>query len=191
VSEGNAMHEQEHEPQHEAPASHDPQHIAGTRSGAEPEPRPGQEGRHLGFTDPVRQRRITYLVVGVVVLALLVVGLVVQRQRTDDRAAQAKADQLITQFQAAGLPVPSKDLIVGTLGTDGGAVCTNPGNALKKAIRDGLGSNGAAGPGMRPVFIDRELVQGELLILQVYCPDDVAEFQRYVAGLKVADVVRE
>jgi hypothetical protein len=62
---------------------------------------------------------------------------------------------------------------------------------VKKAVRDNLGSNGAARPGQRPVYIDRQLVEGELLVLQVYCPDQVPAFIRYMNGLETDDVVRE
>jgi len=148
-------------------------------------------GEKTEFADPRRRRRVTFIVVGVVVLAALIVGLIAYKRNVNDLASQVKADQLLAQFTAAGLPTPSRDQIVGTLGHDGGAVCANPGNALKKGIRDGLGSNGAGGPGQRPVPIDRELVQGELLILQVYCPNEVTVFERYVRGLKAADVIKE
>lgn len=148
------------------------------------------QGEKTEFADPRRHRRITYIIVGIVILALLIVGLIGHRRNASDQAAQEKADQLLAQLTAAGLPTPSKDQITGTLGSDGGAVCDDPGNALKKGIRDGLGSNGAGGPGQRPVPIDQGLVQGELLILQVYCPDEVTQFQTYVNGLKTEDVIQ-
>jgi hypothetical protein len=138
------------------------------------------------LADPRQRRRPTYLLVGIVVLAPLVVALAVHRSRKVDAAAHQKAGQLVAAFHRAGLSAPDQAQIARLLGDDGGAVCRDPANALEKAVRDGLGSNGAAGPGQRPVPIDPDLVEGEKLILQVYCPDELPGFVTYVNGLETA-----
>ena len=40
------------------------------------------------------------------------------------------------------------------------------------------------GPGARPVIADSRVVQGQLLIIKIYCPDKLADFQEYVDDLK-------
>jgi len=143
------------------------------------------------FHDPHRRRRITYVVVAAVLIALLILGLVVHDQAERNAASKEKADQLIALFQMQNLPVPDRDQIIRTFGDDGGAMCEDPGNALNKAIRDGLGSNGAGGPGQRPVFIAQRTIEGEKLAISVYCPSQLPEFQKYTDGLNLDDVVKE
>ncbi len=143
------------------------------------------------FEDPHRTRKWTYWVIGGVVLVLLIIGLIVRREHKSTQAAKDKATQLQQAFAAAGLPVPSTEQIVNVLGEDGGAMCENPGAALNTAIRDGISTNGAAGPGIRPVFTARQLVMGEELALSVYCPEELPEFLKYVNEQKFADTIKE
>ncbi len=75
------------------------------------------------------------------------------------------------------------------LGDDGGATCTDPNESLTKAILLSQLANGAAGPGARPVIADSRVVQGQLLIIQVYCPDELEDFQKFVDDLKTDDVL--
>jgi Tfp pilus assembly protein FimT len=139
---------------------------------------------------PGRTRRTIYIVVGVVVLVLAVIGLISFHSGKETAEAEAKADQLSAALGAAGAPVPSKEQIVRVLGDDGGAVCDNPNSALKKATLYGQLTNGAAGPGIRPVIADTRVVQGELLVLKIYCPDQLPEFRELVGSLKLADLLR-
>ena len=64
-----------------------------------------------------------------------------------------------------------QDILVRSLGTDGGAVCDNPASALGKATLLDQITNGADFVGRRPVIVDRRILRGEALILQTYCPD--------------------
>lgn len=75
------------------------------------------------------------------------------------------------------------------LGTDGGATCTDPNEALNRAILLSQLANGAGGPGARPVIADSRVVRGQLLIIEVYCPDQLEEFQQFVDDLKTDGVV--
>jgi hypothetical protein len=134
-------------------------------------------------------RRITYILVGGVILVLLVVALVAWNSNKETQAAEQKADQLIATLEQAGLPTPSKDQVVRVLGDDGGTVCADPNLALKKAIMYGLATNGAAGPGLRPVIGDNRLVQAGLAVVKTYCPQELPEFPQTAEQFKTADLV--
>jgi hypothetical protein len=70
------------------------------------------------------------------------------------------------------------------LGDDGGAVCANPNNALSRATFHSQLTNGAPGPGNRPVIANDRVAKGELAIIKIYCPDQLAEFQQFIDNLK-------
>ena len=53
-------------------------------------------------------------------------------------------------------------------------MCANPANALGKAMLADQITNGASFVGRRPVIFDRRFVIGEALILQIYCPEELA-----------------
>lgn len=140
-------------------------------------------------TQSGRERTIIYVVVGVVIGALLVIGLVMYRAADRSRDAEAKAGELIQALDAAGATVtPSKDQVVRVLGDDGGATCADPNDPLNRATLQAQLANGASGPGSRPVISDRKILHGQLLIIQIYCPDELDEFQQYVDDLQTDDV---
>ncbi|MEU4253343.1 hypothetical protein AB0F15_38705 [Amycolatopsis sp. NPDC026612] len=134
------------------------------------------------------QRTTLYVVVGIVLGVLLVAGLLLFRSTRTTAEAEAKADQLIARLTQEGARVPSRDQVVRLLGTDGGSICVDPGAALARATSDSGIANGAGGPGTRPVLSADTVVRGQLLVIEVYCPDKLAGFQRYVDGLGFADV---
>jgi hypothetical protein len=141
-------------------------------------------------TDPTQNtRRITYILVGGVILVLLVVALVAWNSNKETQAANQKADQLIATLNQAGLPTPDKDQIVRVLGDDGGTVCADPELALKKSIMYGLATNGAAGPGLRPVIGDNRLVQAGVAVVKTYCPQELPQFPQTAEQFKTADLV--
>ena len=39
--------------------------------------------------------------------------------------------------------------------------------------------------GVRATIAESRAVQGELLVMKVYCPDELADFQEFVDGLKL------
>jgi Tfp pilus assembly protein FimT len=106
----------------------------------------------------------------------------------ETRRAQDKADELIAALQDAGARTPDQDQVVRVLGDDGGATCANPNKALSRATLFSLLTNGATGPGARPVIADSRVVQGQLLIMQTYCPEELEDFQKFVDDLKTDDV---
>ena len=76
------------------------------------------------------------------------------------------------------------------LGDDGGATCEDPNDALSRAILFSQLANGAAGPG--PGRSSRTAGrQGQLLIIQIYCPDELEDFQEFVDDLKTDDVASD
>jgi Tfp pilus assembly protein FimT len=142
-------------------------------------------------TQTGRERNVTYIVVAVVVVALMVIGLFTYSSAKSTKQAQEKADQLIAAIEGAGATAPSKDQIVRVLGDDGGATCANPNESLNRAILLAALANGASGPGARPVIADSRVVRGQLLIIQVYCPDELADFKQFVDNLKTDHVLGE
>jgi hypothetical protein len=137
-----------------------------------------------------RNRKITYWVLGLIFVILAGTALLAFTTSREKGQADQKADQLIAELTAAGMGVPSKDQIVAVLGDDGGAVCVDPVSALGRGVLYGMMTNGAGGPGTRPVIADNNVLRGQLLIIKVYCPRYAEEFQEFAEDLKTADVVK-
>jgi len=68
--------------------------------------------------------------------------------------------------------------------------CTHPVAGLSKAILLSQPVNGAGGPGIRPVIADRRFVQGQLLVLKIYCPEQLADFKAFADKLSYARTIR-
>jgi hypothetical protein len=131
-------------------------------------------------------------VLGGVVVVLIVIGLITYSSGSDSREAQRKAQELTQKLQDAGLRVPQdQDILTGALGTDGGAVCQNPLNALGKATLLSTMINGASFVGQRPVIVDRRILQGELLILDTYCPDKLQPYKDKIEQFKTDNVLKD
>ena len=139
-------------------------------------------------TSTPRHRTITYAVIAGALVLLLIVALIFYRAGEANEEAQDKANQLIAALEEAGVRAPSQEQIVGVLGDDGGALCQDPSSALRKSILFGHLTNGAGGPGMRPVIVDSRVFRGQLLVIQIYCPDELPGFQKMVEELKTASV---
>jgi glutamate:GABA antiporter len=157
-----------------------------------PTPPSGFDPEHEPTPEHPTRRKLVYGLVGVVVGAALVAGLFSIREEEDNDESQAKADQLIASFEESGYNPPEKDLIVNLLGTDGGKVCEDPSSTLNNALhRLTQLSNGAAQVGTRPIIADEDVVTGQLLILDVYCPEEAEQARNYLNDLKYDDVVHE
>lgn len=129
-------------------------------------------------------------VIIVVIVVLAVVGLITYGFHQHNEQAQAKAQQLTQELQKAGLQAPvSQDTIVDVLGADGGPVCEDPAGALRKALVDQQIVNGAAFVGQRPIIGELRLVDGAVIVLQVYCPDKVDAFRDALDNYKLDNVV--
>ena len=123
------------------------------------------------------------------ILGLMILGsLIVFRGARETREAGEKADQLITALEDAGARVPERDQVVRVLGEDGGATCENPNDSLSRSVLLSQLANGATGPGARPVIADSRVFKGQLLIIEIYCPDELDDFRGFVDDLKTADV---
>jgi len=138
--------------------------------------------------DVHRERKVTWIVLGIFFLGLMIVAVSIFNSNKKNQQAIDKANQLTAELTQAGLPVPDAQQIYNVLGDDGGAVCAAPANALVKSILYGQLTNGAAGPGQRPIIADNKAFEGVALIIKVYCPDKAADFQKVVDDLKTADV---
>jgi Tfp pilus assembly protein FimT len=136
----------------------------------------------------MKNHLVLYVCAGLVVMLLGGVALFSWHAAEESRDATAKAEQLQTALATAGMRAPTTDQIVRTLGDDGGAVCFDPGSALRRGVLYGQLTNGAAGPGQRPVIADNKVVKGQLLIVEVYCPQYLDRFQQVVDDLKLAEV---
>jgi hypothetical protein len=129
-----------------------------------------------------------YSAAGIVVVLLLIVGLITYNGKKDTAEAQQKAAQLTQRLQAAGLRAPQdQDILVSALGTDGGAVCDNPGTSLGKAVLFDQLTNGGSFVGRRPVIVDGDVLKGQAL---TYCPDKLKQYQDKIGDLKTDDVLK-
>jgi hypothetical protein len=139
-------------------------------------------------TQPKRERTWIYVTSCVMLALVVVAALIVFESARDTAQAGRKADELIAALQEAGAHTPDRDQIIRVLGEDGGATCEDPNEALSRATLLSQVSNGATGPGARPVISDERIFQGQLLIIEIYCPDELDEFTTFVEDLKTADV---
>ncbi|MGW0045482.1 hypothetical protein [Rhodococcus sp. NPDC003348] len=139
------------------------------------------------YKRPENSHLTLYLVAFALFVGLAVWGLVAFNQDQRSEEANAMATELALRFSAAGLDPLDIDATARVLGTDGGAVCADPAAALNKATLDQQIVSGAAGPGMRPIIATRNLLVGERLVLEVYCPENLADFDAAVSDLKLAD----
>ena len=136
--------------------------------------------------------RTLYWIIGAVVLVLAIIGLITYSGKKQDQEAQQKAAQLTQSLQRAGLTVPvDQDIIVRSLGSDGGAVCDNPASALGRATLFDQITNGADFVGRRPIIVDSRILVGEALILQSYCPEKLQQFKDKTKDLKTDDVIKD
>ena len=137
-------------------------------------------------TQTSRERSTLYIILAVVVGLLMVAGLFAFRSARSTQQAEEKAAQLITELENAGARAPSQEAIVRLLGDDGGFVCQDPNSALAKAsLLAGL-ANGAGGPGVRATIANSRVVQGELMVIKVYCPEELQDFQEFVDSLNLS-----
>jgi Tfp pilus assembly protein FimT len=142
-------------------------------------------------TQSPRERSWIYFTAIAIIIVLVVWGIFAFSSARETSQAQDKADELIAALQDAGARTPDQDQIVRVLGDDGGATCANPNEALSRATLLTLLTNGATGPGARPVIADSRAVKGQLLIMKVYCPDELEDFQDFVDDLKTDGVASQ
>jgi hypothetical protein len=137
------------------------------------------------------ERRWIYVTAVAVLVLLTVWALFAFSSARESKRAEEKADELIAALSDAGAQTPDRDQIVRVLGDNGGATCADPNKALSRATLYALLANGAAGPGSRPVIADGRVLKGQLLIIEIYCPDELDDFQEFVDDLKTDDVASD
>lgn len=142
-------------------------------------------------TQSKRERNWIYITAWVLLGAFVLAGLIAFSSARETLEAQEKADELIAAIEDAGATAPDRDQIVRVLGDDGGATCEDPNEALNRAVLLSQLSNGASGPGSRPVIADSRVFQGQLLIIEVYCPDELDDFREFVEDLETDDVASD
>jgi Tfp pilus assembly protein FimT len=142
-------------------------------------------------TQSKRERNWIYITAWVLLGAFVLAGLIAFSSARETAEAQQKADELIAAIEDAGATAPDRDQIVRVLGDDGGATCEDPNEALNRAVLLAQLSNGASGPGSRPVIADSRVFQGQLLIIEVYCPDELDDFREFVEDLETDDVASD
>ena len=134
--------------------------------------------------------RWIYWVIGAIAVILAVAGLFAYTGKQEDERAQAKAEELTQKLEQAGLRTPEDEKVFArTFGDDGGAMCDDPGHALRKALLFDALANGASHVGRRPVIADRDFVRAGVLVLETYCPDELEDFRDDIADLKFDDTV--
>ena len=139
-------------------------------------------------TQSTRERGVIGTVVLVFLVALAVVATILFIGNRQGERDLDRAQQLLDSFAEAGISVPfTADQVARVLGDDGGATCADPNSALARStLLAGL-SNGAGGPGLRPTLVESRLFQGQLLIIQTYCPDEAEDFQQFVDSLNTVE----
>lgn len=150
-------------------------------------------GEHLipeRHSHPHDNRRV-HAIIGLLLVLLALIGLVVYGQPQDNGVAGRRAAQLEQLLRQDGLSAPSsRDLIVNSLGTDGGAVCKTPSYALPAAILDWQFAAGGGGVAARPIPVARVILQSQLAIIHIYCPGRTPAFLKYFREYKLYPVVR-
>jgi hypothetical protein len=138
--------------------------------------------------------RAIYWIIGGVVVVLCVAGLFAYTGAKESERAEQKAQELTQKLEQAGLRAPDQDIIVRSLGDDGGRVCDTAEDAdggLAKAIIFDHLYNGADFVGRRPIIADRRVVLGGLLIVETYCPEEIEEVRDAIDDLKYDDVIED
>jgi len=131
-----------------------------------------------------------YWIIGGVAILLAIVGLITYSGKKEDQQAEQKAAQLSQSLQRAGLTAPDQDILVRSLGSDGGAVCDNPATALGRATLFDHITNGADFVGRRPIIADSRILVGEALILQTYCPEKLQQYKDKTQDLKNDNTIK-
>ncbi len=126
-----------------------------------------------------------YITLIVVVAALMVAGAVLYSEQKQTKEAQAKANELVTKLNAAGLKAPSEATAVRLFGVDGGPYAQNPDEELLQSQY--AWQLGTSGPASRPVILDPDFLKAAEIFVSVYAPDKLAGFQEFVSGLELEE----
>ena len=137
---------------------------------------------------PPRERSVLYIVVTVVLVSIAVWAVIAFGASREAEQAEEKADELVQTLEAEGATTTLRpEVIARVLGDDGGAVCANPNQALSRSTLYGMLTTGSGNPGERPFITENRFLQGQLAIIEVYCPDELEEFQEFIDSLQTVN----
>ncbi|MEV0547624.1 hypothetical protein [Nocardia salmonicida] len=139
---------------------------------------------------PYRKRRWIYITTGVLLVVFALIGLLTFSAIRESTQANSKAEQLHNNLVAAGLPAPEANVIADALGENGGSVCQDPTAPMIKAKYQASITNGAAGPGQRPVIGPRDTAEAVALTIATYCPDRLQDYLSHLETLKLDDTTK-
>jgi hypothetical protein len=129
------------------------------------------------------------MIIAALVLSLLVVSLIAFDQPNNNSAAKAKAVKLEALMRREGLPLPtSLSVFSSSLGTNGGVVCAASGYNLTDAILNQQNSAASGAKTGSVLPIEKAVLNGQLAIIQVYCPAKEAAFIKHFGGYKLYDL---
>jgi hypothetical protein len=137
----------------------------------------------------VKERTIYWIVIGGLGV-LLIVMLVAWSYDRQNAEADAKAAELISAYEAAGLRAPDQDEIARRLGDDGGQVCDTADSELVQGYWKLRLLHGGEYY-VRPVRLDGRFRQGLSLVVDVYCPEKRPDIEEFFEGWDFDDVVRD
>jgi hypothetical protein len=136
----------------------------------------------------MRERTIYWIIAGAFGV-LLIVMLVAWNYDRQNEEADAKAQELIAAFEAAGLPTPDQDQIARTLGDDGGQVCETADSELVQGywkLRLMIGGEFY----VRATSLPGTIREGLSLVVDVYCPEKRPDIEDFFEDWDFDDVVR-
>lgn len=137
-----------------------------------------------------RGDRVVYWVAVGLLVVLTVIALLAFRTAREQASATQKAEELVATLEAAGVErLPSVERVARVLGDDGGSVCAEPGDALRRSTLLAMLTNGASGPGVRPVIVESRLFEGQVAVMSVYCPEHLEDVRAFLDDLRTSDVV--
>jgi hypothetical protein len=137
----------------------------------------------------VRERTI-YWIVGGALGVLLIVMLVAWNYDRQNDEADAKAQELIAAYEAAGLTAPDQDQIARVLGDDGGQVCETADSELVQGywkLRLMVGGEFY----QRATSLPETIREGLSLVVDVYCPEKRPDIEDFFEDWDFDDVVRD
>ena len=135
-------------------------------------------------------RWIAWTIGALIVIAMLALTFTYGTPEADEPAL-AKADELITRMEDAGMQTPDPDVVASTYGTDGGAACTMTGAELSEFV-GALNANRAGGEvNGRPGFIDPRVALYGSMVVDTYCPERADDYDDFVSGLRLRRTQQE
>jgi hypothetical protein len=137
----------------------------------------------------MRERAIYWIVAGALGV-LLIVMLVAWNYDRQNEEADAKAQELVAAYEAAGLRAPDPDQVARVLGDDGGAVCETADSDLVQGywkLRLAVGGEFY----QRATRLDPRVREGLSLVVDVYCPEKRPDVEDFFEDWDFDDLVRD